>query len=223
MKTLDPFKRFLFVANPHADEYRAPARVPCPHQTDNRKDATVALPGNKQTRFYELLRTNRSRLLRAWFDRIANTYPPLTAKFLNEQRDSFANPVGASVSKEIGNIFDELMQEKSSQEIYTYIDGIVRTRAVQDFSASQAVALFLEFKKILREDLKDEIRRQELQDELRDFEDKIDQLSLAAFDVYMQCREKIWELKAKEAQNRTKNLLRMAQVKWRTPDDSRES
>jgi hypothetical protein len=162
-------------------------------------------------------------LLRSWFDRIANTYPPLTAKFLSEQRDSFANPVGATVSRELGNIFDELMQERSSREIYTYIDGIVRTRAVQDFSASQAVSLFLEFKKVLREDLKAEVRRQELQEELRNFEDKIDQLSLAAFDVYMQCREKIWELKAKEAQNRTKNLLRLAQVKWRTPDDSRES
>jgi len=39
--------------------------------------------------------------------------------------------------------------------------------------------------------------------QLLEFESKIDQLCLLAFDLYMDCKEKIYELSANETRNRT--------------------
>ena len=39
--------------------------------------------------------------------------------------------------------------------------------------------------------------------ELFEFESKIDQLCLIAFDIYMQCREKVYLIRANETRNRT--------------------
>ena len=54
----------------------------------------------------------------------------------------------------------------------------------EDFTAAQAVAFVFLLKRILRDPARDE---------------RIDALALRAFDLYMQCREKIWEIKAKQA------------------------
>ncbi len=173
---------------------------------------------------FHLLNNNRSRLLKVWFAQISSTYPSETAKFISVQKDRFANPVGATISKEIEYIFDELLQEDYSLEIYQHLEEILRIRAVQDFVPSQAVGIFKGLKQVVRNELQPEINKLELQEQHRTFEDKIDQLCLMAFDTYMKCREKIWELKAKESQHRTKNLLqRKANVEWKTSTEEPES
>ena len=160
------------------------------------------------------LQKNKSRLVKAWFEDIVHTYPDKTAQFLKQQEDQFANPVGTNLYTELGNIFDELLRSESSENLVNYVDAIIRVRAVQDFSPSSATGIFFSLKKIVRKEFQG--RREEHIQQLMDFEDKIDQLSQVAFDVYMNCREKIWELKAKEAQNRTKNLLRKkSNIEWR--------
>lgn len=167
-----------------------------------------------------LLQTHKSDLLYYWFQAVAETYPQQTTQFLSIQKDQFSNPVGATVSRELENIFQELLLQESTPELQNYLDAILRVRAVQGFPPSRAVGFVGELKNIVRDRLGSAVESQGLQQELRVFEDRIDQLSLLAFDIYMQCREKIWELKAKEAQNRTKNLLRKrANVDWSSQEE----
>lgn len=172
--------------------------------------------------FDQLLQENKSRILDTWFDNIINIYPDDTARFLKQQEDQFANPVGNTLRKELENIFEELTADKSSDNLYQYLDAIIRVRAVQDFTPSSATGIFLMLKEIIRREMQDTQGEYNLQ--IRGFEDKIDQLMLVAFDVYMKCREKIWELKTREAQDRTKNLLRKrADVEWNTNDQKESS
>ncbi|MFP4391656.1 MAG: RsbRD N-terminal domain-containing protein [Desulfohalobiaceae bacterium] len=167
-----------------------------------------------------LLQKNKSDLLGSWFEAVSGTYPQQTSRFLSRQKDQFANPVGATVSRELENIFQELLLQESTPELQNNLDAILRIRAVQGFPPSRAVGFLGELKRIVRQRLGPKIEAQGLQQELLLLEDKIDQLALLAFDIYMQCREKIWELKAKEAQNRTKNLLRKrAQVDWSSQEE----
>ncbi len=173
--------------------------------------------------FNQLLQENKQSIIKAWFNVIVNSYPEKTAKFLTRQKDQFANPVGAIVSKEMENIFDELLQEKSSEHLVEYIDAIVRVRAVQDFKPSGAVGFFWKLKHVVREKIGSKVEEYRLQEELNHFEDKIELLCLEAFDVFMNCREKIWELKAKEAQDRTRNLLRIrSNVDWKKSKEKDE-
>jgi hypothetical protein len=162
------------------------------------------------TTFEELMRSQRSDLLQAWFKSALNTYPTDTAHFLKNQKDPFANPVGATLSRELELIFEELLKEQSSDQLVESVDAIIRIRAVQDFSPSQAVSLFLSFKEVLRSRLEPVVNERGWQRELREMENRVDELCLLAFDVYVKCREKIWELKANEARQRVSYILR----KW---------
>ena len=87
--------------------------------------------------------------------------------------------------------------------ITSHLDPIIRIRAVQNFTASQATGFILSLKKILRENLSKELRDSSLAAEFIAIEVKIDQLCLMAFDIYMQCREKIFQISANETRNRT--------------------
>ncbi|MEE8542029.1 MAG: hypothetical protein V3S66_10250, partial [Desulfobacterales bacterium] len=46
--------------------------------------------------------------------------------------------------------------------------------------------------------------------ELRSLETNIDRVGLMAFDIYMRCREKIYEIKANETKNSTFNAFKRA-------------
>ncbi|ACV67536.1 RsbRD N-terminal domain-containing protein [Desulfohalobium retbaense] len=173
--------------------------------------------------FVDLLRSHKKPLLEQWFHRILATYPDDTAKFYGSKKDPFANPVGNTLHKEIDAIFDELLLEQSSDLLPSAVDAIVRVRAVQDYTASAAVSFFLLLKDVVRENVGQEALDNGLYLDLLAFEGRVDQLCLLAFDAYMQCREKIWSMKANEVQQRTKNLLRQANIVWTVPEDTPES
>ena len=171
--------------------------------------------------FQEHLEKQRDRIVGKWLDAAIRTYPEDTAKFLKHQGDEFANPVGATLSRELENIFLELQKEQSSENLAQYVDAIVRVRAVQDFSPSRALRIFTVLKDVLRAELDYTVRQQGWQSEYRALEDKVDQLCMLAFDIYVRCREKVWEIRAREMQNRAGYLLRkFAGAEFDTPADS---
>lgn len=158
----------------------------------------------------EILFAKRSNIIGQWFDEILSSYPPDTIKFLRSQRDPFANPVGYNIRQGIEGLFDELLKD-SPVELSSFLDNIIRIRAVQDLTPSQAVSFIFSLKDILREELSAELS-DGLSQEYMDFEKRIDDLALLSFDLFMQCREKIYELKAKEVKNMTFRLLERAKI-----------
>ena len=87
------------------------------------------------------------------------------------------------------------------------MDKILRIRAVQDITAAEAVGFVFFLKKAVRETLAKEIRQQQLAEELAEFETRVDSMALVAFDVFMRCREQLYEMKANEIRNRTGRML----------------
>jgi len=165
-----------------------------------------------------LLSKKKKSILKRWFDLILETYPPETSLFLKGQKDRFTNPVGATIYQGIEDIFDELLQEMDSEKISAFLDNIIRIRAVQDFTASQAVVFIFQLKKVIRDELKNEITEKGISEELLQFESGIDDLALLSFDIFMKCREQIYDLKANEVRNWTFNLLKRAKVIYEIED-----
>jgi hypothetical protein len=145
----------------------------------------------------------KAAIAKKWFDLTAQTYAPDTAEFLKSKTDPFANPVGGSILSGLDGLLDQLIHDMDPQIINSYLDPIIRIRAVQNFTPSQAVAFILSLKNALRTSLKKELRDTSILTELSELESKIDRLSLMAFDIYVQCREKIYQLSANEMKNRT--------------------
>jgi len=150
-----------------------------------------------------LIQNKKSEIIRNWFEATIQTYAPDTAQFYKGQQDQFGNPVGSITSRGIAFLLDQLLDTWDTEAIKSYLDPIIRIRAIQDFSPSKATGFILLLKKILRENLASELQNEDNALQLLEFEYKIDRLCLLAFDLYMDCKEKIYELSANETRNRT--------------------
>jgi hypothetical protein len=143
----------------------------------------------------------RSAVIQEWFERTLRDYPGQTVGFLRGEKDPFRNPVGHTLREGLAVLFDEILGEMDEPRITAALDAMVRIRAVQDYTASQAVAFLFLLKEVLRE--------KSPSADLATLENRIDRMVLLAFDLYMKCREKIYEIKAEEAKRRVYLLERV--------------
>lgn len=170
-----------------------------------------------------ILSEKKDVLLASWFDRILDTYPPDTAKFLKNQKDRFANPVGQTIHEGIEGIFQELLDGGEIGKISAFLDALIRVRAIQEFTASQAVAFIFFLKGVIRDGIKDIPVTPELAEEIVSLDSQIDSLALIAFDIFMQCREKLYDIRANEVKNMTYRLLQQAKLVIEVEGTEKES
>ena len=155
----------------------------------------------------DLLIQKKSAILKKWFDLILEPYPRETQRFLASQKDRFANPVGSTILDGIEGLYDEILREAGFSRAPLFLDNIIRVRAVQDFPPSAAIAFIPFLKKIIRDELIDETGENRLLEDLSEFEDRIDTLTLLAFDIYTACRERLYEIRVNELRNRSVRVL----------------
>lgn len=145
----------------------------------------------------------RRAVAQQWLAAAIREYPPSTANLLLREEDPFRNPVGAALKEGIPRLVEELFGGMHRQEVLQALDGIVRVRAVQELSPTQAMGFVFELRKILRELLPSSV------EDVRELENRIDEMALTAFELYMRCREQIFEVRHSEARRREGVLERM--------------
>lgn len=155
-----------------------------------------------------LLAQKSSAIVKEWFNHTIDTYPADSAQFLKKQKDPFANPVGATAKSGLEAVFSELIGGMDQSTLSDFLDPIIRMRAIQNFSPSQAVGFIFLLKKVIRKALASEIKKQQLYDELLDIESRIDRLSLLGFNIYMECKEKIFHIMEKEVKNKALHVFK---------------
>lgn len=160
----------------------------------------------------ELLEERKSSIVKKWVHAVFENYPADSSNFFVTQQDQFLNPIGHTISGCVSSIFDELLQGSEIEKFYPVLTDMIKIKAVQDFAPSRAVAFLFFLKSVIREDADDEIRKQNLTRELTDFEARIDQLILLSFDIYMKCKESIYDLKNDHMRRMTFRLLRKANI-----------
>jgi len=152
-----------------------------------------------------MLVKNRDAILKEWLARTLQTYPFLSSRFLLEEKDQFRNPVGHALREGLPVLLDEALGEMDMARVESVLSEIMRARAVQNFAASEAVSFILVLRAILRQSAPDT--------DISALEDRIDRLALVAFDLYMNCREKTYEIKANEAKRAVYVLERLKNVR----------
>jgi hypothetical protein len=170
----------------------------------------------------DFLLENKKAIIKRWTDLTIDTYPPEGGSFMRKQKDPFANPVGAAIVNGAEALFDWVMSGSKdySPDVVRRLDDIVRIRAVQQFSASEALGFIFLLKNSLRESIpKNMMKDPDLLGELLKLESRIDSLALTSFDIYMKCREKLFEMRAMEIRNRTSRILERACMKYGAPHD----
>jgi hypothetical protein len=149
------------------------------------------------------LTRKKGSIVNKWFDGIIATYPVDTAQFLANQKDPFTNPVGQTTRQNLEAIFDQIVSSADPGAAREFFDPIIRIRAIQDFTPAKAISWIFDLKDIIKDVVAIKAGDGHYLEELRTVERRIDQFGLLAFDIYMQCREKIYDLKANEMRART--------------------
>ncbi|MEW6743548.1 MAG: RsbRD N-terminal domain-containing protein [Planctomycetota bacterium] len=158
----------------------------------------------------DLLEEKKAAILERWRERVLATYPEASAPRWQRGQDRFRDPVGHTIQQGTEGVVAALVANASREELVKRLEDIVRLRAVQDFTPSQAVAFVFSLKGAVRETLSGIPESPSLAQELQQLEARIDEIALAAFDLYMGCREKIMEIRVNETRNRFYKLLERA-------------
>jgi hypothetical protein len=156
-----------------------------------------------------LLLQNQKAILERWFDLILETYSANTAAMMRKDKNQFTNPVGSTLSRETDVLFKNLCEGNQDEKCQASLDSILKIRSVQDFSPSKAVGFIFLLKRAIGETLKNEICKESVMDEWMKFQSRIDDLALQAFDIYMDCREKICEIRVHQARTEKEMAFRM--------------
>lgn len=146
----------------------------------------------------ELLQERKDAVVQRWLEDVLATYPEDGARAFEREKDPFANPVGHSLRKGTRGIFEALLDGMDTETIGNHLIDIIKIRAVQQFSASQAVGFVFGLKGAIRRELGDAASDPVMAVELLELETQIDRIALAAFDIFLQCREQLLELRVNE-------------------------
>lgn len=158
----------------------------------------------------ECLAGQSETIVRQWLAGAIHGYDSGTAHFLKQDQDVFSNPVGHALKENLPALFRALLEDRDPETYRHNLDAVVRVRAVQDLSASEAISFVFALKEIVRREV---VSRREL-DPIGSgwavFETRIDAMALQAFDLYMACREQTYEIRLNESRRRAHVSERMA-------------
>lgn len=146
----------------------------------------------------DIVAKKKSGIVKNWIQLIFETYSSETSKFLNVENNQFSNPVGFTTSEAVNNLFDVLINDVCPGNVKPLLLDLIKIRAVQDFTPSQAAGFVLLIKEVVRNELRDDLNEIKVYDELLEFESKVDKAALIAFDLYQECREKVYRIHLNE-------------------------
>jgi hypothetical protein len=150
----------------------------------------------KMMNLSEALKSNEKKILALWTERTLDTY--VSSGFFKKSLDPFANPVGANIREGLAQLFRLITTGSDSQEFAKPLDMIIRIRAVQQFTPAQAVGPILELKWVVRQILSADKNCRELLPDLAPFDRDVDRAVLQAFDLYMECRDRLHKARIRE-------------------------
>jgi hypothetical protein len=144
----------------------------------------------------EALSNKKKEILSLWIERTLDSYA--TPGFFKSSKDPFANPVGVNIANGLANLLDLLLSNGELQAYLKPLDQVVRIRAVQDFTPSQAMAPFLELKWVVKQVFSGDKETQPMLRMLDTLDCEIDRMALAAFDIFSECREQLYRNRIRE-------------------------
>ncbi len=139
----------------------------------------------------DTLQDKRKAIMERWLDLVLADYSPDTSKFLKNKKDQFGNPVGHTLIQGLDVLCAALIEDRNDDEVAATLEDVIRIRAVQELAPSVGVGFLLSIKQAVAKVAGKQLSAKEL----RTFDQRVDVLSLQAFDIYMACRTKLFEIR----------------------------
>lgn len=150
----------------------------------------------------KILQEKRDEILEKWETSVLSCYAPDTIRIFKQQQNQFANPIGYKTRTGLAELFDVLCDGSEEEVLTPDLQELVKVRAVQKTSATDAVAFVFKLKEIVR-DLLGKKGVTEAYKEWLAFEARVDAAALAIFNMYVDSREQLYLVRINEfKQNR---------------------
>lgn len=162
--------------------------------------------------FKKFLLDNHASIANQWVQAIVGTYAEEGAKFFGGSTNQFANPAGHTFRNNIEKMYLLLVKEWNADVCSKELDGILRIRAVQGFTPSVALSFLPALKEIVYRELVKSGQLEAADTSLHDWNTLVDRLTMLGFDLYLNCREVLWQQKANQLYSRTHKLLEKANL-----------
>ena len=155
----------------------------------------------------EALKSKRSSVIKNWTNQILESYASETSSFLLKDKDRFSNPVGFTITQNVEKIVDEIISGRDLASIKILLIDILKIRAVQDFTAKDAVGFIYLLKGVLRMEFEGELSDEKTLNEFLDLLDFIDSIALAGFEVYVELKERIHRIRINELRSQSAGIV----------------
>lgn len=150
----------------------------------------------------ELLKEKKTAVGNRWLNAVYSMYSDEAAKFFSREKDPHANPVGHALRQGTAVILDEIAGGMDAVRICASLEEIMKIRAVQQFTAMQAVSFIFLLKQAAREEFGAHAGA------IAELDTRTDQVMLFAFDVYMRCREQVYQMRVDELKRSVAAIMR---------------
>ena len=157
--------------------------------------------------FKEQLEQNLLTIEKKWIDNVLSTYSVDGARFFGKEKDRFANPVGFNVRKGLEKVLRHLVNGQVD-ELPSELQQLVKLRAVQTFGPSEAVAFVFSLKKIVIEVCGLQCVA-DCAKEWNSFEGRVDELAMRIFDLFVEDRELLYQVKLNEYRSGNQIMARV--------------
>ena len=169
----------------------------------------------------ELLKARKEAVFQRWLADALASYPEDAADVFRRKKDPFENPVGTSVRAATGAILGALLGETDPETVDRHLEQVVKIRAVQQLTASEALGFIFRLKEAIRAELGERAAGAELASQWVELDRQIDRIGLAAFDIYVRCRERLSDLRVNEVKRRVSWILEKFNSRGPEPESAR--
>ncbi len=158
-------------------------------------------------KFGDLLEERKDTIVERWVDAVLAAYPSDAAALFRKQQDPFANPLGHHVREGTRGLFQTMLDGMDRERLRTHLDQIIRIRAVQDLTPSQALSFVFSLRSIVRDVVPEATAKGRFKTDLEALDENIDAVALAAFEMYSAMREELADLRVKEVKRQVAFVL----------------
>lgn len=151
-------------------------------------------------RLLQFLRDNKGDLQDSWVSLVLDSYSEDAAAIFKREQDRFANPVGYSTRHTLTSLYSLLFDHDPPdyEQLRPTLEDFIKIRAVQTFTPASAVAFLYELKGVVRKAAGRERSLEADPEGWQRFHDILDTVALQVFDLYMACRERLYQAQLHE-------------------------
>ncbi|MEW6594453.1 MAG: RsbRD N-terminal domain-containing protein [Thermodesulfobacteriota bacterium] len=158
---------------------------------------------------HEFLAEEKGEILPRWISAVLDTYPTDAARIFKREQDRFANPIGYNTEQALTRLYDLLFVSPTPDltQVAPALEEFVKIRAVQDFAPSAAVGLIHALKKVVRAACSAKDAPAVSVAQWQELEERLDLVAGMVFDLYMACRERLFQTRVQEIRSRNHHVV----------------